>query len=100
MRKLSGVKNPTSDSGHGQVCSICGLLLDETVRGYDAPAYDHDHQTGEFRGWLCKRHNLGLAHFMDDPELLRKAADYLDKFRRVQPAKAPGVGMSLTGTDR
>jgi hypothetical protein len=82
MRKRAGVSKPTSESGHGQVCAICGLLLDESARGYDAPAYDHDHTTGEFRGWLCKRHNLGVAYFKDNPELFRKAADYLESFGR------------------
>lgn len=42
-------------------------------------AVDHNHHTGEIRGLLCKRCNQSLlgagGH---DPEVLRRAADYLD----------------------
>lgn len=38
---------------------------------------DHDHKTGKVRGLLCHHCNLGLAHFKDRPELLRRAIGYL-----------------------
>lgn len=38
---------------------------------------DHDHKTGEIRGLLCSRCNLGLASFGDSIEGLEKAIDYL-----------------------
>jgi hypothetical protein len=99
MRKRQGVVGPTAESGHGKFCAICGLLLDEEVRGFDAPALDHDHDTGQVRGWLCKRHNLGLSYFNDSPDLLRKAVQYIEQSRQVD-CQTPGVGMGLTGTDR
>jgi len=101
-RKSNGASNPTSESGHGQYCAICGLLLDESTRDFNAPAYDHDHTTGVFRGWLCKRHNLGLSYFEDNPKLLRKAADYLEAFQLRQTAsvcQVPGAGMGPAGSD-
>lgn len=57
----------------GGRCGICGAIP-RSVRF----AVDHDHQTGEVRGVLCKRCNhdlLGGGH--DDVELLWKAIAYL-----------------------
>lgn len=40
---------------------------------------DHDHATGAIRGLLCNACNHALGHMHDDPSLLRRAADYLDR---------------------
>lgn len=40
--------------------------------------FDHCHQHGNFRGWLCDRCNRTLGQVKDDPNLLRKMADYLE----------------------
>jgi hypothetical protein len=50
-------------------CSICGAR--EDIVG------DHDHETGEFRGLLCGRCNVGIGMLGDSPERLRQAAEYL-----------------------
>lgn len=39
---------------------------------------DHDHVTGEFRGWICGNCNSGLGFFKDNVEHLRQAVTYLD----------------------
>ena len=38
---------------------------------------DHDHKTGRLRGFVCGRCNSLLGFALDDPELLRAAAEYL-----------------------
>lgn len=53
-------------------CESCGEQL--------ATAIDHDHESGDVRGHLCFHCNVGLGHFKDRPDLLRKAATYLETY--------------------
>ena len=55
-------------------CAICGRHQLEFKK---ALAVDHCHKTGKIRGLLCTNCNQGLGHFMDNSELLLKAAEYL-----------------------
>lgn len=59
-------------SGQGGVCAICSKSVDGRLH------VDHDHETKVVRGLLCGTCNRGLGMYQDKPELLRKAADYLD----------------------
>jgi len=66
-------------------CAICGckfLVLEKQT----GPQFDHNHGTGEARGWLCGGCNMGLGAFRDNPALLRQAATYL-KVRGFHNAK-------------
>jgi hypothetical protein len=53
-------------------CELCGEFHLRIV-------FDHCHQRGHFRGWLCDRCNKVLGIIKDDPGLLRKMADYLEQ---------------------
>lgn len=57
----------------GGTCYICN---GGTSRRY--LAVDHNHKTEEVRGLLCATCNKVLAAVRDDPERLRKAAQYLE----------------------
>jgi len=65
------------------VCDICLRATGRTRR----LAVDHDHQTGQVRGLLCKPCNRMLGHLRDDAEAARRIADYLTN----PPALAAGV---------
>jgi hypothetical protein len=54
-----------------RLCLICLHAL--------ALHVDHDHSTGEVRGLLCFRCNGALGQFSDDPRVMRRAVDYLER---------------------
>lgn len=41
--------------------------------------FDHSHNTGAFRGWLCSPCNTALGMAKDDPAVLRALALYLER---------------------
>ena len=55
-------------------CDLCGCPEMECTTQLHM---DHDHETGEFRGFLCARCNIGIGHFRDSEELLIDALHYL-----------------------
>ena len=61
-------KNEGNPPKHCEICSRAGAMH-----------CDHDHTTGEFRGWLCSSCNKGLGFLGDDAEGLRRALAYLER---------------------
>ena len=39
---------------------------------------DHNHKTGEVRGYLCESCNTGIGRFDDDVTILKRAITYLE----------------------
>ncbi len=62
-----------------ETCAICRKA--ESAQGSfvlsKKLAVDHDHQTGEIRGLLCQRCNIGIGMFLHDETLLRQAIVYI-----------------------
>lgn len=64
------------------VCAICGkpeTRIDNRTKQPSRLAVDHCHSTGKVRGLLCSACNKGIGHLKDDPALLRKSAEYLER---------------------
>jgi hypothetical protein len=62
------------------VCAICRNPETATRNGVvRALAVDHCHSSGRIRGLLCSNCNTGIGKLKDDPNVIRRAAEYLDK---------------------
>jgi len=57
----------------GGLCYLCGQ------NDFRNLAVDHCHKTGKVRRLLCSNCNMGLGKFNDNPDLLRKAANYVEQ---------------------
>lgn len=62
----------------GGVCAIC--RSEQTVGRSKRLAVDHDHATGKLRALLCVKCNSAIGYFDENPALLRRAADYCERF--------------------
>lgn len=65
------------------LCAVCGVP-DGSERsnnnGSKRLSVDHDHKTGVVRGLLCSSCNKGIGLLMDNSDLLRLAATYLETY--------------------
>ena len=74
LRALHGMP----PAGYG--CPICFCEEKDAVgKGGNAGPWvlDHDHDRGEFRGWLCHSCNRALGAFNDDVPRMKRAIKYI-----------------------
>ena len=62
------------------LCAICG----KDFKSSKDTNLDHNHDTNQLRGALCTGCNTGLGYFKEDPNSLRKAIEYLERW--MQPS--------------
>jgi uncharacterized membrane protein YqiK len=62
---------------HGHKCAICGYSDKSQPKFF--PMVDHDHESGKVRGILCSNCNMAIGKMKDNPELLKRAAEYLER---------------------
>jgi len=66
---IAGRKRPKS-------CEICN------TRG--TICFDHCHETGRFRGWICRECNWALGHARDSIDILNKMIIYLERVNNLK----------------
>jgi len=83
-RNLRRVGLPEDFDRSSIQCGVCETSTPKHSKGW---SFDHDHECCEkgcstcFRGFLCGNCNSGLGHFYDNPEALRRAAEWVEKHR-------------------
>lgn len=68
-----GKKKPNNEPFECPICSkrtIAGITCKVVL--------DHNHRTGEPRGWVCDSCNTGIGRFKDDVELIKKAIKFIE----------------------
>ncbi|MET9732355.1 endonuclease VII domain-containing protein [Streptomyces sp. NPDC006458] len=70
-------------ASQGGVCCICSAAVPEHV--------DHCHKTGRVRYVLCFSCNAALGQFKDRPDVMRRAAAYVEGIAWKPTLVAPGV---------
>jgi hypothetical protein len=63
------------------VCAICETKSKRNL------SVDHCHETGKVRALLCVKCNAGLGCYGDNPAFARKAAAYLEYWKRIHQEK-------------
>lgn len=83
MLKRHGMTPEDYDRMHaaqGGLCRICGKPETTVKCGkVQLLTVEHCHATGRVRGLTCNRCNRGMGMFDDDPTLLRRAAEHLER---------------------
>lgn len=63
-------------------CAICGRQDSGNSRSENL-SIDHCHSTGQVRALLCEHCNRGLGCFLDNPNLMELAAQYIRKYAEL-----------------
>ncbi len=64
-------------TAQNHLCAVCGKP--EVIKERRL-AVDHNHKTGQVRDLLCSLCNKGIGSLQEDPALLLKAIEYLEKW--------------------
>lgn len=71
-KKFKSLKRPE----YGNLCECCQKPV------YRNWQLDHCHETGDFRGWLCKQCNTGLGNLGDNLQSLELVVKYLQRAKK------------------
>ena len=57
------------------ICPLC----DDEVNGNHNIVLEHNNKTGKIRGFTCDNCNTGMGRARDDPQILRKWIEWIEK---------------------
>lgn len=78
LRRTYGVEYGTYQTKLSEQDGVCAICKTENPGGNSKNFHmDHCHDTGKVRGLLCTSCNNGIGRFRHDPELVKRAVDYL-----------------------
>lgn len=80
MMKEYGITRRQYDKALTKGCEICGVTMVEGGKSGVGICIDHNHSTGNTRGFLCNHCNRALGLFKDNKEVLIRAKEYLDEY--------------------
>ena len=103
----TGRAYPTTNSKRfTEAKALCARFADSPPKNTKSTHLDHCHTSGRIRGVLCASCNKGLGHFKDDPDLVKRAAHYIEtadtgyvvpeKYTKAIPSSAPKVTKSAS----
>jgi len=70
-KKIFLLENPQPEIGDIFQCPICTRMF--TIANKQSVNLDHDHETGEIRGWICGSCNTAVGKLEDDISILARA---------------------------
>jgi len=85
-KTVARIKKTAPPVPDDHICPICERNAKEAL-GYNknrkSPwCADHDHSTGEFRGWICHQDNLTLGALKDNIKRVQNLYRYLKKSKQ------------------
>ena len=75
VRREYEKQHPRPKIGEEFYCKVCDRTI--TIQSKRDVNLDHDHTTGDIRGYICNRCNTGLGNFRDNISILDRAIRWL-----------------------
>lgn len=80
-KQLNIAKKNTNKPPSDHICPLC-LRGKENLGYTSAFVLDHNHTSGEARGWICHDCNTALARIRDDANTARRMVEYIESDNR------------------
>ena len=75
VRREYEAQNPRPEIGSEFYCIVCDrTIIVEKNRDVNL---DHNHETGEIRGWICNRCNTGIGNLRENVSILKRAIKWI-----------------------